>query len=432
MTKVMGRQSCIGRSEDHGHTTNVPQFGTFGGEIMKTIIKGAIRDEKGNVFILVLILLVVGGLILTPLLGLMSTGLIAGQVYEKKMDEYYAADSGVEDAIWKIQTNNITFDANNSSEPWHLTANDRSVDVVVYREDLDPTVCGTEFTYRVLSIAATDDSGGTAAIDSSTTIDAHLSVSYLDLSALLDNALVSDDTITIKPGNEINGDIWLPDEEDLDEDPNVTINGTVKDEDDVLITWPTADQLSTYYLEDVEGALDPGDFIDVKYIKTIGPCDRQGSLAVDNTGDPDTLLLEGTVYVRGNLEFKQSGSHNYTINLNGNTIFVEGYITFASDHIAISGSGCIIAVDYIDFQPSITSGDDDFVLVMSITDEVDFHPSGDFTGCIAGNAHIQLQPGNTINWISPEGKGLNVPWGADDNDKLPPVTGIRVISWEIS
>jgi len=430
MTKVMVHQSCINRSEDNGHTTNVRQFGTDGGEIMKNIMKGTIRDERGNVLILVLILLVVGGLILTPLLGLMSTGLLAGRVYERKMDDYYAADAGVEDAIWRIQDNNLVFDANNSSEPWHLTVNDRSVDVVVYREDLDPT-CAENLTYRILSLAATNDSGGTASIDSSTTIDAHLSVSYLDLSALLDNAIVSNNTIGIKPGNEVNGDIWLPDEEDLETPPHWSHNGTVKDEDDMTIDWPTYEQLSTYYLDDMDGAPDPGASIDVQYIQTIVTAYRNGDLAIDNTGDPATLVLEGTVYVTGNLEFRQSGSHNYTIDLNGETIFVEGYISFASDHIAISGSGCIIAVDYINFQPSITGGEDDFVLVFSITGEVNFQPSGDFTGCIAGDTHVQLQPGSSISWIDPEGKGLNVPWGAGDMDKLPPVTGLSILSWEI-
>ncbi|MFO7773080.1 MAG: hypothetical protein R6V59_03965 [Dehalococcoidia bacterium] len=70
---------------------------------MKTTVKRAIRDEKGKILILVLVLLVVGGLLLTPLLGLMSTGLTAGQVYENKTLQLYAADAGVEDAIWKIQ-----------------------------------------------------------------------------------------------------------------------------------------------------------------------------------------------------------------------------------------------------------------------------------------------------------------------------------------
>ena len=428
MTKVMVRQSCIGRSEDNGHTTKVRQFGSDAGEMMKNIMKGIIKDEQGNVFIMVLILLVVGGLILTPLLGLMSTGLLAGKVYERKMDDYYAADAGVEDAIWRIQDNNLTFNTGNYSYPESLTVNERSVEVEVYRYDWDPT-CAENLTYRIISVATPDDGGGTAAIESSTTIDAHLSVSYLDFSALLDNAIVSNETIDIKPGNYIDGDVWLPDSDDLTN--KGSINGTVKDSDDMTIYWPTYEQLSTWYLADVDGAPDPGPSIDVQYTNTIGPAYRNGDLAIDNTGDPATLVLEGTVYVTGDLAFQQSGSHNYTIDLNENTIFVEGSINFASEHIAISGSGCIIAVGDINFQPSITGSEDDFVFVFSITGEVNFQPSGDFTGCIAGDAHVQLQPGNTISWISPEGKGLNVPWGAGD-DKLPPVTGLKIFSWEIS
>jgi hypothetical protein len=393
------------------------------GERMKTILRRAIRDERGKVLTLVLILLLVGGLVLAPLLGLMSTGLVSGQVYEEKMDLYYAADAGVEDAIWSIQGSSLTFDANNYSYPEPLNVNERSVDVVVYRYDWDPT-CGENFTYRILSTSTSTDG-------STKTIDAHLSVSYLDLSALLDNAIVSNDTIDIQPGNYIDGDVWLPDEEDLETSPGVSINGTVKDNDDMTMYWPTFEQLSSYYLLDVEDAPDPGPSIDVQYTNTIGPCYREGSLAVDNTGDPATLLLGGTVYVTGNLEFRQSGtSHNYTVDLNRQTIFVEGNIDFPSNVVTVCGPGCIIAKGYINFQPSVDGAD--FVLVYSITDEVNFQPSGDFTGCIAGNVHVHLQPGNTISWISPEGSGLNVPWGAGDYDKLPPVTGMRIESWEIS
>jgi len=69
---------------------------------MKKILNKLIRNEEGQALILALILLVVGGLIIAPLLGFMSTGLIAGQVFEKKMDGLYAADAGVEDALWKL------------------------------------------------------------------------------------------------------------------------------------------------------------------------------------------------------------------------------------------------------------------------------------------------------------------------------------------
>jgi len=99
---------------------------------MKTFNKGAIRDEKGQVLILALVLLFVGGLILTPLLGLMSTGLLAGQVYEKKMDELYAADAGIEDALWKIQ-HNIDI----PTDGYNLTVNDKYVRVTITTIDVE-------------------------------------------------------------------------------------------------------------------------------------------------------------------------------------------------------------------------------------------------------------------------------------------------------
>jgi hypothetical protein len=346
---------------------------------METIIRRAIRNEKGSVLPLVLILLVVGGLILTPLLGLMSTGLMAGQVYERKTDELYAADAGVEDAIWRIQTNNLAFDpASNWSEPWNLTANGRNVTVQVYREDLDP-YCGEEFMYRILS-AASDDGGGTAAIG--TTIEAYLDVLALNLSYMLDYAIVSNDTITIQPHVTVNGSVWLPYEEDLTVWPGGEITGNNVTSDDVLLTWPTFDQLSEYYLAFVDPEDPyPGDAVDIKITKTLGPCYGNGALAIDNTGDPDTLVIEGTVYVdNGNLDFNPAGSHNYTIDLSGETIFVDGEIYFAPGCVTLTGSGCIIARGDITFQPSISSGEDDFLLVMSIEGKVTFQPSSDMTG----------------------------------------------------
>jgi hypothetical protein len=98
---------------------------------MKTIMKRTIRDEKGAVLIMVLVLLVVGGLILTPLLGLMSTGLLAGKVYEKKMYEYYAADAGIQDALWKIQ-----HDIEIPADGYNLTVNDKYVHVTMASIDV--------------------------------------------------------------------------------------------------------------------------------------------------------------------------------------------------------------------------------------------------------------------------------------------------------
>jgi hypothetical protein len=91
------------RRKNHNYTTKVPQSGTIGGEIMKTIVKEAIRDQKGAALTLVLILLVLGGLIMAPLLGLMSAGLMSGRVYENNMYVLYAADAGVDDGLWQVR-----------------------------------------------------------------------------------------------------------------------------------------------------------------------------------------------------------------------------------------------------------------------------------------------------------------------------------------
>jgi hypothetical protein len=395
---------------------------------MKNIGKRLIIDERGAAMVLALILLLVGGLIVTPLLAHMGSGILAGEIYEKRTGELYAADAGVEDAIWRIQQGKVPICAADPSRSYNITdVNGKRVQYTI-----EYIVGGI---YRITSIAVTDGGGGTAAMDSSTTVEAYLSTVSMNFSSLLDHAIVSYDTIGVKSGDVVNGDIWLPDEDDLSIQPSSVgpegvINGEVKDEDDLTITWPTYEQLSAYYLNDVDPSNPyPYNSIDIADTKNIGPCYIEGDFVVDNTGDPDTLVLDGTVYVAGGLEFKQSGeSHNYTVDLNGETIFAEGGIYFPSHRVSIAGPGCIIALGDIDFQPSIVGND--FVLVMSITGTVNFQPRGDFTGCVAGNVHVQLQPNCTINWINPEGKGLNFP-GVDGGGELPPVSEVRIESWEI-
>ena len=395
---------------------------------MKNVVKGMIRDQKGASMVLVLILLLVGGLVVASLLSFMGTGLLVNPVYEGRVAELYAADAGVEDAAWKIQQGEVPVCPGDPSWSYNISdVNGKVVQVTI--EYLG------EGTYRITSIAITDDGGDTASI-SATTVEAYVSPLVMDFSALLDHAIVSYNTIGVKPGDVVNGDIWLPNEDDLtiqpaSTEPEAVINGTIKDNDDMTITWPTAEQLSGYYLNDVDPSNPyPYNSIDITYTKDIGPCYIEEDFEVDNTGDPDTLVLNGTVYVAGDLEFRQSGSHGYTINLNGQTIFAEGGIYFPSHRVSILGSGCIIAVGDVYFHPGIASGGDDFVLVLSIEGEVDFQPSGDFTGCVAGNTHVQLQPGCTINWIDPEGKVINFPMGGGNNQSS--TSGLRIDSWEVS
>jgi len=70
-------------------------------------MKRLMKDQKGQLLIGTLLLLLIGTLIIVPTLGLMGTGITSGRVYEQKDDEIYAADSGVEDALWHIRNDNI-------------------------------------------------------------------------------------------------------------------------------------------------------------------------------------------------------------------------------------------------------------------------------------------------------------------------------------
>ncbi len=70
-------------------------------------MKRSMKDQKGQALILVLLLLAIGSLIITPTLSFMRTGTQAGRVYEQKDCEIYAADAGVEDAMWRIRYESI-------------------------------------------------------------------------------------------------------------------------------------------------------------------------------------------------------------------------------------------------------------------------------------------------------------------------------------
>ncbi len=106
-------------------------------KIMKNILKKLVRDEGGQAFILVLVFLLVGGLILTPLLGYMGTGVKAGQMHEAKMELLYAADAGIEDALYKIMNNDALL-PENLGDSWTLdpiVVNGKDVTVEIVLEE---------------------------------------------------------------------------------------------------------------------------------------------------------------------------------------------------------------------------------------------------------------------------------------------------------
>ena len=391
---------------------------------MKASVKGAMRDERGAVFVMVLALLVVGGLLLTPLLGLMSTGLVSGTVYEESMHLYYAADTGVEDAIWKIMYDSFDWEPNQVPPdsyvyryPEPLIVDDRGVDIVIYKHDWDWT-CGENLTYQILATATSQD-GSTITIESY--VDADILVKNL-----LDNAITSLMDVEIGSGSMVYGDVQY----------GVDIKGdteAINTTNEVYPKWPSSDTLSALYLGQVE-PYELGDNSINLAGKTIlvGPCYVENGLRVDNSAQTQGILaLDDTVYVDGNADFAQSGDKKgYTLRLNGNTMFVLGEIDFPTARVTVEGPGCIIATGNINFQPSISSSTD-FVFLLSIDGRVDFKPSGTFYGSVAAKEMVNLQPGCGLGWLPWQGLDLNFPI---DDYAYPTdsVTTVTIRTWEIN
>ena len=342
--------------------------------------------QEGRALVMALIMLGIGALLIPPFLAHVSTNLLATRVTEGGMKEQYAADSGIEYALWRLD--NAVFAGQEDYE-----INDKNVNVTwgLYT--------GTVQIYKITSTATSDDG-------SSTTTE-----SYVEVLSFFDSAITSPDLVTIQQGSTISGSV---------------ISGVLETEPDTVIisqtidaretqNWPEAGELSAFYWEDVKDSPDPGSRINLKDTNSIGPLYRAGDLEIYNTGGPVTATLEGTVYIADNLTFKATAPKAFTIDLNGQTIYVGGEIKLESEnYAAISGSGCIIARGKVDFFPvrivESDPDDPDHVFIMSIENIVKIRSTeGTLYGAVAGKEDTTLRQGTSMALTDVPASGLNFP-----------------------
>jgi hypothetical protein len=76
--------------------------------MLKPKLSQIFKNEKGVSLILALILLAVGFLIIVPLLVFLGTSLTTSSVYENKTEQLYAADAGIQDAVWQVRSDTIS------------------------------------------------------------------------------------------------------------------------------------------------------------------------------------------------------------------------------------------------------------------------------------------------------------------------------------
>jgi hypothetical protein len=374
---------------------------------MKKLLRSLARNESGQgVLITVLVLLILGALLIVPLLNLMGTGLQAGRVHEVRTEEYYAADAGVEEAIyWLPQL------AENNGTAGPYAAWVRTSPLDINGKTVNVTIEPVGIYFKIDSTA--------------TSVDGRETIIIAYTGGLLSNAITSNGDVDLRPGEpkvNVTGDIMLNGE--LDPSNYQPNDGEVFHK--LTMNWPDADDINTTCWNEthVPGSESLPASIDIQDKEIIGPAYRDGDLEIDNNGDSGaTLTLNKSVYVSGNLNFKQPGAQkNYTINLNNQTIYADGEIDFPAERCSLVGPGCIIARGTVNFQPAIVG--EEFILVMSTENDVWFKPQGAFYGSVAGNVTVDLQAGSTLTWTEPP-PDL---WLVD----LLRTACLRILSWEIS
>ena len=190
---------------------------------MKSAIMDLIEDEKGRVLIGTLVLLVLGSLILTPLLSLMGTGLMSGQVYESRMNDYYAADAGVEDAIWHL------LHGGDPDDVLELTSNNR--DVVVTMEHINADICYEKAIYEIISTAASEDGPRKTIRAHVTGIEAYYVVNYGD--ETIEFNIEVEGPLDLDSGEEVSGNVMAGGTVELHGDASIA--GSLIAEDDVIL-----------------------------------------------------------------------------------------------------------------------------------------------------------------------------------------------------
>jgi hypothetical protein len=346
--------------------------------VRKIGVKRLITDQKGAAIVLALILLLVGGLIAAPLLSYMGTGLLEGEVYETRTAELYAADAGVEDAIWKIQNQDGYLPCGPTSPPkaYNITdVNGKSVDVSI--------MWANNTTYRVLSTAAGDD-------DSHTQVDSYVYYGS-EWRDILDFGVVA-----------LNGDIIIAGSSELDSYPeedntriyangNIDVQGNSKVYGEAVATgtitykpgaitpgpvtpdlYPPLEfylpDLSLYLAEANTGEFIDGD-LDITTDYNLGPAYITGDLYLASQAD---LTLEGAVWVEGTI-ITQGGSQ-------------------------MQGEGPLVAVSYVDIKGSAAPAPELMPVIISSESYIDVAgDSASYMVVYAPNSKVSLVGSGAVN-----------------------------------
>ncbi|AQW62813.1 MAG: pilus assembly protein PilZ [Dehalococcoides mccartyi] len=370
-------------------------------------ISKRLRSQQGQALVIALIFLAIGALTLPPLMMLMGSALVQGTTFENRTASLYAADAGVEQAIWYLDP------ANSPLIPGGLPTNIEDPSRTLPEITIDGRTVSVTLDYLAEDIYRIESTS----ISSTETIKitAVVSDTYNNYTDIMNHVITCQGQITIKSGHPL---VIYPSEENA---PIEYYTGP----------WPGANELSAFYY--VNTTPYDSDTLNLSdYPSGLPEILRLGPLNIVATST-STYTLTGDVYITGDTLIGKTG-HDFTLDLNGHSIYVQSntagnqYALEIGGKCFLTGSGSIIAEGNIFFYPNMESSEDDYIFVLSVNGKTLMQPGGEFFGTLAGATEVELKNGS-ITYSSPfdeygnykidfPGSGLSHFWG--------------IITWSIS
>ena len=306
------------------------------------MLKKVISDESGRTLALTLIILGIGVLLIPVFLAHASTNLFASQATEEGLKEQYAADAGVEYALYRLANNDcpdgcdVPFDT-------PTLANNMPVTVTVESEGV---------YYKITSTAE------------DTVIRSYVEYAPGGNLDIFKGALVSSGDITLAKGCTVDGDIRYGGV--FDPTPPFThTNGSAIPGD---IEFPPSNEFAQTYKDE---AMAGGTYT--------------GTMTIDSS------CSLGPLYITGDLNVGM----NHVVTLGG-TIYVEGSIWVQKDS-EFTGSGSIVAVGDIHMQKVTGFGTGSDSVIMSVTGNISFDKEAILEALVyAPNGSIQFDKDSSV------------------------------------
>ena len=377
---------------------------------MKSKLKKLIKRQDGQIFLIALVLLAIGGLMLPPLLSFMGTGIKVSELHEEEMFSLYAADAGIEDALYVLQyqspdTSEFPYSGNISSINGNYV--DYTIELEIVGEDTQ--------SYKITSTAADLLDG------SVTTVEAFIKVTEI-YSAY--GVLALDGDIRFGGGVEIGDESGLPTNIHANGSissastttvsgnatatgyiTNITVTGdyTITENVDHQVTVDIDTSHSSAFYLDAWGGDYYGD-LSINGYAELGPAFIDGDLVVQ---PGQTLNLTGSIWVTGAVDVK--GTVDSVANVNDDTpiedmyaVISESTLSFGAQSEIGSEGHYVLLISLATSNPTIDVGGNGeaWAILYAPYGHIDSAGGTSILGAAVGKS-VRIQGNSPLNYPFP-------------------------------